>query len=249
MLADTMKFSSFTEDVGTLSDAEVLARSQKEPDLFAVLVRRYEAALLRRAKTILRSPEDAEEAVQDAFTKMYLYADKYHAQEGASFSSWAYTILNRVAYTKYVARRKENGQVAELEPEHYESLPDARDGGTSGCVETGAFGKEAYILTGYLNVPKVLELALNNGIDPLTGKQVGPSTGDAAAFTSFEQVYAAFEKQLDAVVDLKVRVNNYIERMCSDHPLSNIQCLLTCSRLSTFERIYIYTTDRCVVCV
>ncbi|KKW47059.1 MAG: RNA polymerase sigma factor [Parcubacteria group bacterium GW2011_GWB1_57_6] len=73
----------------------------------------------------MKSPEDAEEAVQDAFTKMYLYADRYHAQEGATFSSWAYTILNRVAYTKYVARRKESGRRAELEPEHYESLPDA----------------------------------------------------------------------------------------------------------------------------
>jgi RNA polymerase sigma-70 factor (ECF subfamily) len=126
MLADIMTFSSLAEDTGSLSDAEVLARSQKEPELFAVLVRRYEAALLRRARTILRSPEEAEEAVQDAFTKMYLYADKYHPQEGASFSSWMYTILNRVAYTKYAAQRKEWGRVAELEPEHYESLPDAR---------------------------------------------------------------------------------------------------------------------------
>ncbi|MBI5406047.1 RNA polymerase sigma factor [Candidatus Kaiserbacteria bacterium] len=119
-----MSFSTAEPDA--LSDAEVLARSRKEPDLFALLVRRYEAALLRRAKTILKSPEDAEEAVQDAFTRMYLYADKYHAQEGASFSSWAYTILNRVAYTKYVARRKEWEKTAELEPAQYESLPDAK---------------------------------------------------------------------------------------------------------------------------
>ena len=121
-----MAFSSFAEDLDALGDAELLARSQKEPELFAVLVRRYEAALLRRARTILRSPEDAEEVVQDAFTKMYLYADKYRPQEGASFSSWMYTILNRVAYTKYATRRKEAGRRADLEPEHYESLPDAR---------------------------------------------------------------------------------------------------------------------------
>ena len=124
MLADIMSFT--TTELTTLTDAEILARSQKDPDLFALLVHRYEAALLRRARTILKSQEDAEEAVQDAFTKMYLYADKYHAQVGASFSSWAYTILNRVAYTKYVTRRKESGHRAELEPKHYESLPDAR---------------------------------------------------------------------------------------------------------------------------
>jgi RNA polymerase sigma-70 factor (ECF subfamily) len=126
MIADIMSFSKFAEDLGALSDAEVLARSRKEPELFVLLVRRYEAALLRRARKILSSPEDAEEAVQDAFVKMYLYADKYKEQEGASFSSWAYTILNRVAYTKYRSRKQEQGAVAHLEPEHYESLPDAR---------------------------------------------------------------------------------------------------------------------------
>ena len=126
MIAKTMAFSSAVPEYGALSDTEILTRSRKEPELFAILVRRYEAPLLRRARSVLRSPEDAEEAVQDAFTKMYLYADKYREQEGASFSSWAYTILNRVAYTKYRARMKERDQRANLEPEHFESLPDAR---------------------------------------------------------------------------------------------------------------------------
>lgn len=126
MLANIMTFSSSAEDIGALSDVEVLRRSHKEPELFAVLVRRYEAPLLRRANKILWSPEDAEEVVQDAFTKMYLYADRYNPQEGATFASWAYTILNRVAYTKYAVRRKEGGQRAELLPEHYESLADER---------------------------------------------------------------------------------------------------------------------------
>jgi formate C-acetyltransferase len=93
------------------------------------------------------------------------------------------------------------------------SVEDAREGGCSGCIETGAFGKEAFILTGYLNVPKVLELALNNGRDPLTGRQIGPETGDPLTFASFDQLYTAFEAQLRWVVGLKVRVNNYIERM------------------------------------
>ncbi len=93
------------------------------------------------------------------------------------------------------------------------SVEDAREGGTSGCIETGSFGKEAYILTGYLNIPKVLEVTLNNGIDPLSGNVVGIATGEAKNFTSFEQLYGAFKKQLEYIVDLKIRVNNYIERM------------------------------------
>lgn len=124
MIQGIMTFSSLAEDTTSLSDAEVLARSHKEPALFAVLVRRYEDALLRRAKRVLWSPEDAEEVVQDAFTKMYLYADRYSPQAGATFASWAYTILNRVAYTKYKTRRQEAGAVSHLEPEHFESLPD-----------------------------------------------------------------------------------------------------------------------------
>jgi pyruvate formate-lyase/glycerol dehydratase family glycyl radical enzyme len=93
------------------------------------------------------------------------------------------------------------------------TLEDAREGGCSGCIETGAFGKEAYILTGYLNVPKILELALNNGVDPLSGQAVGLQTGDAADFKNFEDLYAAFVKQLNFVVDLKISTNNTIEHM------------------------------------
>ena len=124
MIQGIMSFSTF-DDLSAISDAEILVRSRREPELFAVLVKRYEAALLRRARVILRSPEDAEEVVQDTFTKMYLYADKYQPQEGASFSSWMYTILNRVAYTKYATQKKMWEKTAELEPEHYESLPDS----------------------------------------------------------------------------------------------------------------------------
>ena len=93
------------------------------------------------------------------------------------------------------------------------SIEDAREGGCSGCIETGAFGKEAYILTGYLNVPKILELVLNNGIDPNSGQTVGLKTGDPNEFRDFDELYRAFVRQLNYIVDLKIRVNNYIERM------------------------------------
>ena len=93
------------------------------------------------------------------------------------------------------------------------SLRDAREGGCSGCIEAGAFGKEAYILTGYLNVPKILEITLNNGVDPVTGTRVGIETGDPRAFRDFEELYAAFLKQLYYIVELKVRTSNYIDKM------------------------------------
>jgi trans-4-hydroxy-L-proline dehydratase len=97
------------------------------------------------------------------------------------------------------------------------SIEDARCGGTSGCVETGAFGREAYILTGYFNLPKVLEIALNNGVDPLTGKKIGAETGDPREFSSYQQVFAAFRKQLHHFIDIKVRGNNIIERLYAEY--------------------------------
>jgi len=95
------------------------------------------------------------------------------------------------------------------------TLEDAREGGCSGCIEVGAFGKEAYLLTGYLNTPKILEITLNNGYDPIAKKQLGLKTGDPRTFTSFEQLYEAWHKQMVYFVNLKLSVNNYIERMFS----------------------------------
>ena len=95
------------------------------------------------------------------------------------------------------------------------TLEDAREGGCSGCIEVGAFGKEAYLLTGYLNTPKILEITLNNGIDPETGKKLGLETGDPRAFKTFEELYEAWHKQMVYFVNLKLSVNNYIERMFS----------------------------------
>lgn len=93
------------------------------------------------------------------------------------------------------------------------TVEDARDGGTSGCVETGAFGKEAYILTGYFNLPKILEITLNNGIDPETGKKLGIETGDPTEFKTYEELFEAYKKQLKHFIDIKVRGNRVIERL------------------------------------
>lgn len=93
------------------------------------------------------------------------------------------------------------------------TVEDARDGGNSGCVETGAFGKEAYILTGYFNLPKILEVTLNNGLDPETGKKLGIETGDPTKFETYEELFKAYKKQIKHFIDIKVRGNRVIERL------------------------------------
>jgi len=97
------------------------------------------------------------------------------------------------------------------------SLVDARCGGTSGCVETGAFGKENYNLTGYFNMPKVLEITLNNGVDPRTGRRIGIETGDPRCFETFDKLFDAFERQMRHFIDIKIRGNNVIERLYALH--------------------------------
>ncbi len=97
------------------------------------------------------------------------------------------------------------------------SLEDARAGGCSGCVETGAFGKEAFILTGYFNLPKVLELTLNDGLDPRSGRQLGPRSGTAASHATFDDLFAALRRQLQHFVDIKIAGNQLIERVYATH--------------------------------
>lgn len=97
------------------------------------------------------------------------------------------------------------------------SLIDARNGGASGCVETGAFGKESYILTGYFNLVKILELTLNNGVDPLTGKKIGIETGNPVNFKSYDELFDAYKKQLQHFIDIKIKGNRIIERLYAEH--------------------------------
>ena len=112
------------------------------------------------------------------------------------------SVFNPDTYTKELMRQGK-------------SREDANEGGCSGCIEVGAFGKEAYILTGYLNTPKILEITLNNGLDPVSGKKLGLETGDPRTFTSYEQLYEAYHRQMLYFVNMKLAVNNYIERMFS----------------------------------
>jgi len=107
------------------------------------------------------------------------------------------------------------------------SLEDARCGGTSGCVEVGAFGKEAYILTGYFNLPKVLELTLHNGFDPRTKRQVGIESGDPALWQTYDEAFAAFSRQLRHCVDVKLRGNQVIERLYATEMPAPFMSVLT----------------------
>jgi len=62
----------------------------------------------------------------------------------------------------------------------------------------------------------VLEITLHDGLDPRTGGQLGPHTGDPRQFATFEQLFAAFETQVRHFVAIKLRGNALIERLYAD---------------------------------
>ena len=116
-----------TEDAGELSDEEILVRSQNQPWLFRIIVDRYEAAFMRKARSIIYNPLDAEEIVQDAFTKIYVHAAKFSPQEGAKFSSWAYRILMNTAFTRYQKLIKEGQRFSNIDPEFEQFIGEQKN--------------------------------------------------------------------------------------------------------------------------
>lgn len=110
--------------IANLRDEEVLERSIAHPSLFAVLVERYQEAFLRKAESVIRSREEAEDIVQETFTKVYFNAHRFKTVEGASFKSWGYKILMNTTFTHYQKLKKKGGALIELDPEFYETLPD-----------------------------------------------------------------------------------------------------------------------------
>ena len=120
LLGDTETNDTISEK----SDEEVLALSVRHPHIFEVILDRYQEALLRKAESILRNREDAEDMVQESFAKIYLNAHKFEVQEGASFKSWAYKILVNTAFTRYQKMKRERGARLSLDPEVYEMLRD-----------------------------------------------------------------------------------------------------------------------------
>ncbi|MFZ2253406.1 MAG: RNA polymerase sigma factor [Minisyncoccia bacterium] len=118
---------STNDNIKALSDEAILARVQSEPWLFTAILERYQAAFLRKAKSIIFNEQDAEEVVQDAFTKIYMYAHKFEVREGAKFSSWAYTILINTALTRYQKCVKEGKRTLLLDPEYLELMGEMKD--------------------------------------------------------------------------------------------------------------------------
>jgi RNA polymerase sigma-70 factor (ECF subfamily) len=110
-----------------LTDEALLERSLSHPSLFAILIDRYQDAFLRKAEGIIHSREEAEDIVQETFTKIYFNARRFKPVEGASFKSWGYKILMNTTFTHYQKLKKKGAVQLDLDPEFYEGLADPAD--------------------------------------------------------------------------------------------------------------------------
>ncbi len=181
-------------DTGDKTDEEILALSVRKPEHFKILLERYQDAFLRKAISILKNKEDAEEVVQETFSKIYIYADRFTVQEGASFSSWGYRILMNTSFTKYQKLKKDWNNLQKLEPEIYETLPDTKS------EQFEKFEMSDYVVSILSELPeKFAQILHKHFIEGKPQKNIAEEEGITvgAVKTRVHRAKVAFRKELD----------------------------------------------------
>lgn len=113
--------------LSAIKDEAILTASLKNPNLFGVLVDRYQEAFLRSAQRVVKTREDAEDIVQEAFAKIYKNAKKFKKQEGIEFKSWAYKVLVNTSYTFYQKLKKKQAVSMEFFETYKYDVIDEKD--------------------------------------------------------------------------------------------------------------------------
>jgi RNA polymerase sigma factor (sigma-70 family) len=107
-------------DSHELDDEAVLTLSIEDPSHFSTIIDRYEDSFMKTAYNVVRTREEAEDVVQEAFTKIYVNARRFKKQPGARFKSWAYKILMNTAFTHYQKLKRTSGKTEYLDQVHYD---------------------------------------------------------------------------------------------------------------------------------
>ncbi len=103
-----------SQNLGEMKDEEILRASLTEPAVFEILVEKYHEPLMRAAWRVVRSREEAQDIVQEAFVKIYKNADRFEKYQGIEFKSWAYKITINTAITHY--RKLKKGEMLSEDP-------------------------------------------------------------------------------------------------------------------------------------
>ncbi len=96
----------------------------------------------------------------------------------------------------------------------------ARDYILAGCLDINLSGNSVIVSEPMFIVPRVFDIFMHNGVDPRTGKQVGPQTGEFTVFKSFEELLKAFKKQMKYFMEKHAEFNNvFHETFAELYPL------------------------------
>ena len=91
-------------------------------------------------------------------------------------------------------------------------LEDARDYALAGCLDVNIAGKSRINAFGMFIVPLVFEITINNSVEPRTGRQLGPKTGDFESFKTFDDFMNAFKEQLAYFMSMAAEEHNILLR-------------------------------------
>lgn len=180
-------------NVNDEKDEVILERSITHPGLFAILVERYQEAFLRKAESIIHNPEEAEDIVQETFTKIYFNARRFTPQPGASFKSWGYKILVNTTFSHYQRLKKKGAAHIELDPEFYETLADPVNRSEEETMRD-------YVASFLSRMPAQLARPLKlHFIDEYSQKEIADMEGTtvSAVKTKIYRAKREFEKLLD----------------------------------------------------
>ena len=118
------------------------------------------------------------------------------------------------------------------------TLEKARRTCIGACVGSYIPYETGHPVEGQPNLGKVLELTMNNGFDPRTKQQIGPKTGDPETFKNFEELYAAFEKQLQFCEDTLRRAAWIASIMCAEYIPVTWRSILTKGCIETGTEVW-----------
>jgi RNA polymerase sigma-70 factor, ECF subfamily len=109
-----------------LSDEDIFMQSSQNPALYEIIVWRYQEMFMRKASAMLGSAEDATDAVQETFVRMYVHSDKFHPIVGVRFKSWAYKVLVNQCLNVSKKKRREKEFRVFIDQELQEIIKDTK---------------------------------------------------------------------------------------------------------------------------
>lgn len=133
------------------------------------------------------------------------------------------TYLQRAAEVNYItgatpALHNDLAIIDALHQKHGWPLEDVRDYASTGCVEPSIPGRHAATSSALeINLVAPLEMALNNGLHPVSQWDFGPKTGAVQDFKDFESFYDAFARQCYYLFEQAVVGNNQIGEVYQRH--------------------------------